>query len=180
MPESYDHSHIPLFQHHMSNFPKDAVQLSQVTPAVAHATLSNSHSKLPIRTFNALNFFVLCWQGSSCRKVCAHITVVSYCQESAEWRKLAFTSICVHTTVKARSHSTPRLNHVQKIMKIEWTWSNVVIFGEFWLGRALYGIWPPAALPLLKHCLNTASHVQPRVRLKIGSPVFERRKKAAS
>ena len=79
-----------------------------------------------------------------------------------------------------RSHSTPRLNHVQKVMKIWWTWSKVVIFGQFWFGRALYGVWPSAAVPLLKHCLSTANHVQPRVRLKKGSHVFERGKKAAS
>ena len=32
----------------------------------------------------------------------------------------------------------------------------MVIFGQFWLGRALYGVWPSAAVPLLKHCLSTA------------------------
>ena len=53
---------------------------------------------------------------------------------------------------KPRSHRTPCLNHVQEIMKIWWTWSEVVIFGQFWLGRAFYGVWPSAAVPLLKHC----------------------------
>ena len=47
-------------------------------------------------------------------------------------------------------------NHAQEVMKIWWTWSLVVIFGQFWLGRALYGVWPSAAVPLLKHCLCTA------------------------
>ena len=51
--------------------------------------------------------------------------------------------------VKARSHSTPRLNHVQKVLKIWWTWSDVVILGQFWLGRAFVRVWPSAVVPLL-------------------------------
>ena len=33
-------------------------------------------------------------------------------------------------------------------------------FGQFWLGRALYRVWPSVAVPLLKHCLSTANHIQ--------------------
>ena len=37
-----------------------------------HTALPNSH-----RTFNAWNVFVCCWQGSFCRKACAHTTDVT-------------------------------------------------------------------------------------------------------
>ena len=33
-------------------------------------------------------------------------------------------------------------------------------FGQFWLGHALYRVWPSAAVPLLKHCLSKANHIQ--------------------
>ena len=33
-------------------------------------------------------------------------------------------------------------------------------FGQFWLAHALSRVWPSAAVPLLKHCLSTANHVQ--------------------
>ena len=74
------------------------VQFSQNAPVVAHITLPKSRM-----TFDALNAFVFCGQGSSCRKVCAHITVASHRQESADWWcKLAFTSFCAQKTVEYR------------------------------------------------------------------------------
>ena len=39
--------------------------------------------------------------------------------------------------VKPWSHRTLRLNQVQEVMKIWWTWSKVLICGQFWLGSAL-------------------------------------------
>ena len=33
-------------------------------------------------------------------------------------------------------------------------------FGQFWLGRASYGVWLSAAVPLLKHCQSAANDVQ--------------------
>ena len=77
--------------------------------------------------------------------------------------------------LKARSHSTPRLNHVQKVLKIWWTWSDVVILGSilawrcFCTGMAVGGCSTTIALP--KRSLSTANHVQQRVRLKIDSHV---------
>ena len=68
----------------------------------------------------------------------------------------------LYTHIKARSHSTSRLNQVQKVLKICWTWWSVVSFCKFWLGRALYEIWDWATVPLLKNWLSKANHVQPR------------------
>ena len=33
-----------------------------------------------------------------------------------------------------------------------------LVFYQLWFGCALYGSWPSAAVPLLKHCLSTANH----------------------
>ncbi len=71
------------------------VQFSQNAPAVAHTTLPKSNG-----TFDALNGFVVCGQGSSPWKVCVHITVVSYHQENADWRKLESNSICAKKSIK--------------------------------------------------------------------------------
>ncbi|KAK3104751.1 hypothetical protein FSP39_009316 [Pinctada imbricata] len=42
---------------------------------------------------------------------------------------------------------------------------DVVVRGNFCNDCALYGVRPPAVVPLLKHCLSTANNVQPRLKL---------------
>ena len=100
-------------------------------------SLSNGRSSLPCLVFCSwfqcpLSVIQFRWVGVS---VCFSIKYV--------WLGL----------VKPRSHSTPRLNHVQKVIKIWWTWSCVVILGQFlaWpcfvRGMAVGGCSTAEALP---------------------------------
>jgi hypothetical protein len=83
---------------------------------------------------------------------------------------LWYSSVTQHFTALSRTESPEDLLDVVVS-------SN---FGQFWLGRALYGVWQSAAVPLLKHFLSMTNHVQPRAWLKIGLHVFKHREKAAS
>jgi len=73
-----------------------------------------------------------------------------------------FCNLILFLCLKARSHRTPGLNYLLKVLNIWWTWSKVEHFGKIWRGcvRCL-------AVPLLQHCGFTTCCARGCTRAKI-------------